>query len=86
MPFLAIREWVPIHLADGSAVRDHVTVIMDAYRDAGFASFSLIEADTRQLGEQAAFTTVRWHATRRPSPRRGLRLRLWYCYVFVENT
>jgi hypothetical protein len=61
-PFLAIREGVPIHLADRAAERDHFATSMDAYRDAGYASFSPVEIDTRQLGEQAAFTTVRWHA------------------------
>ena len=61
-PFMAIREGVPIHLADRQAVRDHFLTIMDAYRDAGYADFSPVEIDTRQLGERAAFTTVRWHA------------------------
>jgi hypothetical protein len=36
--------------------------IIDAYRDAGYASFSPVTIDTRDLGERAAFTTVRWHA------------------------
>ena len=61
-PFLAIREGVPIHLADRNAVHDHFATIMGAYRDAGYASFSPVAIDTRQLGERAAFTTVRWHA------------------------
>ena len=61
-PFLAIREGVPMHLADPGAVRDHFTTIMNAYRDAGYAAFSPVEIDTRQLGERAAFTTVRWQA------------------------
>jgi hypothetical protein len=61
-PFLAIREGSPIHLADRNAVRDHFDTIMDAYRDAGYADFSPVEIDTRQLGGAAAFTTVRWHA------------------------
>jgi hypothetical protein len=61
-PFLAIREGIPIHLADRAAVRDHFATVMDAYRDAGYASFSPVEIDTRELGERAAFTTVRWQA------------------------
>ena len=61
-PFLAIREGVPIHLADREAVGDHFTRIMDAYRDAGYVGFSPVAIDTHQLGERAAFTTVRWHA------------------------
>jgi hypothetical protein len=61
-PFLAIREGVPIHLPDRDAVRDHFMAMIDAYRDAGYASFSPVAIDTRELGERAAFTTVRWHA------------------------
>lgn len=61
-PFLAVREGVQIHLADRTAVHDHFATIMGAYRDAGYASFSPVAIDTRQLGERAAFTTVRWHA------------------------
>jgi hypothetical protein len=61
-PFLAIREGVPIHLADRAAVCDHFATVMDAYREAGYASFSPVEIDTRELGERVAFTTVRWHA------------------------
>ena len=61
-PFLAIREGVAIHLTDRAAVRAHFMKIIDAYRDAGYASFSPVTIDTRQLGEAAAFTTVRWHA------------------------
>jgi SnoaL-like domain len=61
-PFLAIREGVPIHLADRAAVRDHFMAMIDAYRDAGYASFAPVAIDTRELGERAAFATVRWHA------------------------
>jgi len=61
-PFVAIREGAAIHLADRYAVRDHFTAMIDAYRDAGYASFAPVAIDTRQLGKEAAFTTVRWHA------------------------
>lgn len=61
-PFLVIRGGVPIHLADRNAVRDHFEKVMDVYRDAGYTSFSPVTIDTRQLGERAAFSTVRWHA------------------------
>ena len=61
-PFVANREGAAIHLADRDAVRDHFTAMIDAYRDAGYASFAPVAIDTRQLGERAAFTTVRWHA------------------------
>ena len=52
-PFLAIREGIPIHLADRTAVRDHFTTIIEAYRQAGYASFSPVAIDTRELGEHA---------------------------------
>jgi len=61
-PFVAIREGAAIHLADRYAVRDHFAAMIDAYRDAGYASFAPVAIDTRRLGKQAAFTTVRWHA------------------------
>ena len=61
-PFLAIRGGVAIHLADRAAVRDHFTTMIDAYRDAGYASFAPVTIDTHQLGEHSAFTTVRWRA------------------------
>jgi ketosteroid isomerase-like protein len=61
-PFVAVREGAAIHLADRAAVRDHFTAMIDAYRDAGYASFAAVAIDTRQLGERAAFATVRWHA------------------------
>jgi hypothetical protein len=61
-PFLAIREGIPIHLADRAAVCDHFTTIIEAYRQAGCASFSPVAIETRELGKRAAFTTVRWQA------------------------
>jgi len=61
-PFLAIRDGVPIHLLDKDALRDHFSTVMDAYRAAGYAGFSPVAIDTRELGERSAFTTVRWHA------------------------
>jgi hypothetical protein len=50
------------HLGDRAAVRDHFTAMIDAYREAGYASFKPVAIDTCQLGDRAAFTTVRWHA------------------------
>jgi hypothetical protein len=61
-PFLAIREGVPIHMADHDAVRDHFGAMIDAYRGGGVATWRRIESDTRELGEHAVFTTVRWNA------------------------
>jgi hypothetical protein len=61
-PFLAIREFAPIHLNDRDALRGHFIAVMDAYGEAGYARFAPVEIDTHQLGERAAFATVRWHA------------------------
>jgi hypothetical protein len=61
-PFLAIREGVPIHMPDREAVRDHFGAMIDAYRGGGVATWKRIESDTRELGEHAVFTTVRWNA------------------------
>jgi hypothetical protein len=49
-PFVAIRGGAAIHLADRVAVRDHFTAMIDAYRDAGYASFAPVAIDTHQLG------------------------------------
>jgi hypothetical protein len=62
VPFLAVREGRTIHLPDHAAVVDHFGNAMDAYRAAGYTSFVPVELDPRQLGERAAFVTVRWHA------------------------
>ena len=58
-PFVAIREGAAIHLADRKTVRDHFAAMIDAYQDAGYASFAPAAIDTRLLGERAAFATVR---------------------------
>jgi hypothetical protein len=61
-PFLAIRSGMPIHMADRDAVRDHFASMMEAYRSGGAATWSPIEVDVHELGEQSAFATVRWNA------------------------
>lgn len=62
VPFLAVREGRTIHLPDHAAVVDHFEKAMDAYRAAGYTSFAPVQLDPHQLGERAAFVTVRWHA------------------------
>ncbi|HZM72682.1 MAG TPA: hypothetical protein VFC71_04840 [Candidatus Polarisedimenticolia bacterium] len=62
VPFLAVREGKPIHMADREAVHDHFALVIDAYANAGYSSFAPVEIDTHELGERSAFTTVRWHA------------------------
>jgi hypothetical protein len=62
VPFLAIRKGAAIHLPDRDAVREHFAGAIESYRTAGYAAFSAAASDTRELGENAAFTTVHWHA------------------------
>lgn len=62
IPFLAVREGRAIHLPDRAALVDHFSRVMDAYQAAGYAEFTTVELDTHQLGDRAAFVTVRWHA------------------------
>ena len=61
-PFLAVREGVPIHLSDRDAVLEHFAAMIDGYRGGGVATWKRVEIDTRELGEHAVFTTVRWNA------------------------
>ena len=61
-PFLAIRQGAAIHLPDRDGVREHFATVIESYRSAGYAGFAPVAIDTRELGETAAFTTVRWHA------------------------
>jgi SnoaL-like domain len=61
-PFLAIRGGVPIHMPDRDAVRAHFGEMIDTYRGGGVATWKRVESHTRELGEHAVFTTVRWNA------------------------
>jgi hypothetical protein len=61
-PFLAIRSGVAVHLGDRDALREHFVAVMDAYRDAGFATFSPVETEIHRLGEHSCFVTIRWNA------------------------
>jgi hypothetical protein len=61
-PFLAIRGRTAMHMPDRDTVRDHFAVMIDAYRGTGVATWKRIEIDVHELGEHAAFTTVRWNA------------------------
>ena len=65
VPFLAVREGRPIHLADREAARRHFASVMDGYRDAGYVSFAPVQVEVHAMGEHSAFTTVRWQAQAR---------------------
>ncbi len=62
VPFLAIRQGAVNHLPDRDSVREHFATVIESYRTAGYAGFAAVAIDTRELGDRAAFTTVRWHA------------------------
>jgi hypothetical protein len=61
-PFLAIRGGVAIHIPNGDALRDHFGAMIDTYRGSGVATWRRIEIDTRELGKESVFTTIRWNA------------------------
>ena len=61
-PFLAVRSGVAIHLPDRDAVREHLAGEMAAYRFAGTATWTPVEIDARQLGDDSVFATVHWNA------------------------
>jgi len=61
-PFVAIRDGAPTHLANRDDVHAHFAAMIEAYRVAGYASFSPVVVRSRWLGKAATFTTVRWHA------------------------
>jgi hypothetical protein len=60
-PLLAVREGRAIHLADRTAVREHLAELMSAYQSAGAARADIAEIDVLTLGRSGAMATVRWH-------------------------
>ena len=61
-PFHAVRRGVAIHMSDRDAVRDHLAGEIAAYRFAGTATWTPVEIETRQLGDDSVFATVHWNA------------------------
>ena len=62
-PFLAVRKGEAIHMPDRNAMRAHFASAMQAYRfAAGAATWSPVEIDALQLGENSVFATVHWNA------------------------
>ena len=61
-PFLAVREGRPIHLTDDDAVREHLSGLMAAYRDAGAAEAAIADLQVTRLGRTSALATVQWQA------------------------
>ena len=59
-PMLALREGRAIHLADRTAVREHLTEVMGAYARSGAARAD-IALDVLPLGKSSASATVQWH-------------------------
>jgi hypothetical protein len=59
-PALAVREGRVIHLADETALREHLAALMDAYARAGAARAEIAALHIDQLGSHAANATVNW--------------------------
>jgi hypothetical protein len=60
-PLLAVRDGHAIHLADRTAVREHLAELMEAYASAGAARADIAGLDVVPLGTSSAMATVRWH-------------------------
>ena len=60
-PMLALREGRAIHLADRTALREHLTELMAAYARSGAARADIAALDVVPLGKSSAFATVHWH-------------------------
>jgi SnoaL-like domain len=60
-PMLAVREGRAIHLADRTALREHLTEVMAAYARSGAARADIAALDVIPLGKSSAFATVHWH-------------------------
>jgi hypothetical protein len=60
-PMLAVREGQAIHLADRTALREHLAEVMAAYARSGAARADIAALDVVPLGKSSAFATVRWH-------------------------
>ena len=60
-PLLALRDGQVIHLADRTAVREHLAGLMAAYAQSGAARADIAGLDVVDLGRSSAFATVHWH-------------------------
>ena len=62
-PFLSIRRGEVIHMPDRDAVREHFAGAIFAYQAAASVErWTLVEIETRKLGEHSVFATVHWNA------------------------
>jgi hypothetical protein len=60
-PMLALRDGRAIHLADRTALREHLTELMAAYAKSGAARADIASLEVVPLGESSRFVTVNWH-------------------------
>ncbi|HKC77750.1 MAG TPA: hypothetical protein VKB70_05115, partial [Gaiellaceae bacterium] len=60
-PLLAVRDGEAIHLADRSAVREHLAELMSAYARSGAKRADIPRLDITDLGKSSTFVTVHWH-------------------------
>lgn len=61
-PLLVVREGQTLHPGDHAAVRDHLSGLMDAYREAGATQATVADLHVTQLDSTTAIATVRWNA------------------------
>jgi ketosteroid isomerase-like protein len=59
-PLLAVREGRVIHLADETALREHLAGPMSAYSKSGAARADIAALRVDRLGSHAANATVNW--------------------------
>jgi len=60
-PFLAVRNGEPIHLADRSAVVEHLAGLMAAYARSGAAVAQVSDIDVLEQGDSATLVTAHWN-------------------------
>jgi len=60
-PMVALRDGRAIHLAERTAVREHLTELMAAYSRSGAARADIASLDVVRLGKSSVFATVHWH-------------------------
>lgn len=61
VPFTAVRNGAPIHLADRKSVVEHLAGLMAAYAQSGAAVAQIQDIDLLEQGDRATLATVHWN-------------------------
>lgn len=61
VPFLAVRNGDPIHLAERVSVVEHLAGLMSAYARSGGAVAEISDIDLLEQGDSATLVTVHWN-------------------------